>query len=154
MTITCQPEPFPHIVDDIKALIDPHWDEVGSFKEEFDRDIDWPSYMKHYHDRRLMCVTARKDGRMFGYFVGVYGHDVHRTHKGTHTRVKALSALVYYVTPEMRGHAPWLMRRVEREAKAAGCAMVNVRAKPLNNAGRFLEAIGYEPVETTYTKLV
>lgn len=156
MTVTCRVEPFPAAIRDIIPLINPHWAEVGSFKDEFDRHIDYEAYWKLDRERRLLTVTARQDDAMIGYFVGVTGTDLHRVTKSDPpARVGVLSALVYYMLPAKRGYARMLMNAVEREAAALGIQVVNIRVKPgLNAADAFFDALGYGIAEITRTKLI
>lgn len=156
MTITYQVESFREALPDILPLIDPHWDEVGSFKDEFRRSIDYATYEKHERDGRLLTVTGREDGRLIGYFIGVLGLDLHRVSlTDPPVRAKVFSALVYYVRPESRGHARSLVKALEHEAERVAVQIVNIRVKPgLNRADAFLTALGYHPIETTYTRLI
>lgn len=156
MTVTFQPEPFVAALPDILPLIDPHWEEVGSFRDEFDRFIDFAAYEKIENEGRLLTVTARDDAALIGYFIGVLGFDLHRVTKSDPPRrVKVCSALVYYIAPERRGHARSLIREVERQAAALGVQIVNIRVKPdLNAADAFLDLLGYRTVEVTKTRLI
>lgn len=157
MPVTCQPESFLKAMPDIIGLIDPHWDEVGSFKAEFDRQIDFNAYVKLHAEGRLLTVTAREDdGRLVGYYVGAVGLDLHRVTKSDPPRrVGVLSALVYYILPEKRGHARALIGAVERAASASGIQIVNVRVKPgANDAGAFFDLLNYRVIEVTRTKLI
>jgi GNAT superfamily N-acetyltransferase len=156
-TIFCQVEPFSDALTDIVPLIDEHWREVGSFTDRFARRIHFEDYRQLDEHSRLLTVTARDQGRLVGYFVGALGLDLHRvTLTEPHCRVPVLSALVYYVSPAQRGHARSLIRTIEREATArAGVRIVNIRIKPgMNGAGEFLAALGYTPVEVTFTKVL
>lgn len=157
MTVTCQCELFSDALVDITPLIDDHWEEVGSFRDEFMRHIDFTAYLNLEKAGRLLTVTAREDGRLVGYVVGALTFDLHRvTTEYPYRRVGAFSALVNFMVPGKRGYARLLTRAVE-EAVAAHYghpATVSYRTKRVNAAGRFFEAVGYQEMETTYTKIV
>ncbi len=156
MTVICRVQRFAEALPEILPLIDPHWAEVGSFKDQFRQDINFLAYQQLDVDGRLLTVTARQNSQLIGYFIGGTGFDVHRvTLSEPSTRVKMLTALVYYVCPEKRGHAPTLIRAVEREAEALGVQVINVRVKPgLNAAEAFFDRMGYSTVEITKTRLI
>lgn len=156
MTVSCQVEPFPDVVVEIAQLVEPHWEEVGSLKDVFQRSIDYAAYHKMHQAERLMTVTARDDGRMVGYVVGVLGNDLHRvTHEDPPHRVITMSMLVYYILPTHRGHARALIRTTEAFAWARGVQIMNTRVKPgLNAADAFFAKMGYEPIEVCMTRLI
>jgi GNAT superfamily N-acetyltransferase len=156
-SIYCQVEPFSDALTDIVPLIDEHWREVGSFTDRFARRIHFEDYRQLERQSRLLTVTARDQGCLVGYFVGALGLDLHRvTLEEPHRRVPMLSALVYYLQPSHRGHARSLIGAIEREAAArAEVRIVNIRVKPgMNGAADFLAALGYTPVEVTFTKVL
>lgn len=156
MTITFQVESFAAALPAIIPLIDPHWDEVGSYKDEFRRDIDYDAYVRLEREGRLLTVTGREDGALVGYFIGALGLDMHRVSLADPpVRAKVFSALVYYIRPESRGHARTLIRAMEREAERVAVQIVNIRVKPgLNAADAFLDLLGYRTVEVTKTRLI
>ena len=158
MTITLQAEPFSAALPDIGPLIDAHWEEVGSFKDRFRRQIDIPAYVELERQSRLLTVTARSDGVLFGYFVGVTGRDLHRvTLTDPPRRVPVCSWLVYYIMPEKRGYAPLLARAAERAAATSlGTPLIiNTRVKPgMNGADAFFAKLGYKDSEKTMTRII
>lgn len=156
MTVTCQVEDFVAALPEIMPLIDPHWAEVGSFRDEFTREIDYSAYAKMAAEGRLLTVTARDEGVMIGYFIGVTGLDLHRVTKSEPPqRVRVLSALVYFMLPERRGHARALIGEIERQSSDRGILIVNIRVKPgLNAADAFFDRLGYGVMEITRTKLI
>jgi hypothetical protein len=156
MTVTFQVESFTSALPDIMPLIDPHWEEVGSYKDEFRRDINYAAYAELEKAGKLLTVTAREDGRFIGYFIGVLGFDLHRVSlSDPPVRAKVYTALVYYVRPESRGHARSLTRAMEREAEKVAVQIVNIRVKPeLNAADAFFTMMGYNVTEVTRTRLI
>ena len=156
MTVTCQVEKFADVVHEIAQLVDPHWQEVGSYRENFDRSIDYGAYHKLEREGRLLTITARDDGELVGYIVGVLGIDLHRVTKDDPPRrVGVFSHLVYYMIPEKRGYARSLIRAAEEAAEVRGVQIVNTRIKPgANRADAFFAKIGYTTVEVTMTRLI
>lgn len=153
--ISCQAEPFSQALNNIVPLIDEHWREVGSFSDRFARNIHFEDYHKLDREGKLLTVTARDHGRLVGYFVGVFGLDLHRVTFAEHKRIGVVSALVYYIHPDYRGYGLMLIRTTEREAVKRGAQIIHIRAKPeMNGAGEFLSAIGYSVTETTFSRLI
>lgn len=142
---------------EIVQLVPQHWDEVGSLGDRFDRAIDYDAYQWHEANGRLLVVVAREDGKMFGYVIGALGTDLHRvTREPQPRRVASFSVLVNYIVPERRGYARAMTKAVERAvlARTQRPTTISYRTKRSNNAGRFFEAMGYEEMETTRTKVV
>jgi hypothetical protein len=157
MTITYQVERFADAVADISRHVDAHWEEVGSFKEQFQRQIDYGPYHKLEREGRLLTVTMRENGALIGYVVGVLGQDFHRvTLDDPPRRVAAFSALVNYIIPSRRGYARPMTLAVEREVlrRTGLVTTISYRTKRVNGAAEFLRATGYEEMETTHTKVV
>jgi hypothetical protein len=157
MTITCQVEGFADALADIAQHIDSHWAEVGSFKDQFRREIDYAAYHRLEEAGRLLTVTMRENGALIGYVVGALGQDFHRvTLDDPARRLAAFSALVNYIIPSRRGHARGMTLAVERYvlARTSQVTTISYRTKRVNGAAEFLRAIGYEEMETTHTKIV
>jgi GNAT superfamily N-acetyltransferase len=155
MTVSCQVEPFSQALNNIVPLIDEHWREVGSFSDRFARHIHFEDYHKADRDGKLLTVTARDNGKLVGYFVGVFSLDLHRVTFGEGKRIAVLSALVYYLHPDYRGYGRSLIRTTEREAERVGVQIISIRVKPgMNGAGEFLTAMRYSITETTYSRVI
>ena len=156
MGVTCQVEPFAEFVEELKALVDGHWDEVGSFKE-FQRVIDYPRYQGMDDEGKLLNVTLRDEaGQLVGYIIGAVGQDIHRaTWDSPPQYLRITTGLVHYVKPTHRGYARTLYLGFERAALARGISIVSHRVKPqANKAGDFLAALGYGVEEIGYAKII
>jgi GNAT superfamily N-acetyltransferase len=158
VTLAYAVERFDDALPDIEKLIPAHWAEVGSFKDEFARQIDYWEYRRIEDAGKLMVVTARhaETKELAAYYVGILGNDSHRvTRTNPPMHVGIASARVYYVRPEYRGYARGFIRAIEREAAARGCSISSIRVKRgMNRADEFLAAIGYTETETTYSRLI
>lgn len=158
MTLAYAVERFDDALPDIERLIEPHWQEVGSFKNEFARQINFHAYRGLEGEKRLLTMTgrAREDGALAAYYIGVLSNDLHRVTRTTPPRhVGVCTAVVYYVCPEYRGYGRSFIRAVEREAAARGCSISSIRVKPgMNRADEFLAAIGYSETERVMTRLI
>jgi GNAT superfamily N-acetyltransferase len=158
MTLAYAVERFDDALPDIEKLIPEHWAEVGSFKDEFARQIDYWEYRRIEDAGKLLVVTGRvrETHELAAYYVGILGNDAHRvTRSNPPMHVGVASARVYYVRPEYRGHARGFIRAIEREAAARGCSISSIRVKPgMNRADEFLGKIGYVASEVTMTRLI
>lgn len=158
MTLTYAVERFDDALPDIERLIPEHWEEVGSFRDVFARQIDFRVYRAMDAAGRLLTVTARdrETKALAGYYIGILGNDDHRvTRTNPPSHVGVATAKVYYVRPEYRGYARGFIRFIEREAAARGCSISSIRVKPgMNHADEFLDKIGYETTEVVKTRLI
>jgi hypothetical protein len=164
MTVTCQVERLGYsLLDEIKFMVDDHWQEVGSFRDDFERRIDWNGYMVLQARELLICVTAREANRnLIGYIIGGFTPDMHRVYKTPpQDRVLICSVMVYYLVKDKRGYFRNLNGEFERAAEKRGAGMITHREKlngdtgePENAAGAFLAKIGYVKTEITHHKLV
>lgn len=150
-----QPERFAAARPDIEALVDEHWAEVGSYKDEFDRVINYTQYHELERQGRLLTVTARREGALIGYMIGALGQDLHRVDKETAKRVLVCSILVYYMVPAYRGYARSLLGATERAAAQGGAQVITQRTKPgKNRADEFFAKSGYDVTEIVHSKLI
>ena len=150
MTLVCQSEPLEPIIPEIEALAPTHWQETADYKNVRKYDPDWGIFLETEKKGRLFCVSARDGDKLVGYVVGYYGTETHC--KGRWIAI----ADAYYMVPEYRGHAMFVVRYVERlvfghpEHPARD---LRFTAKSGNRAASFFEAMGYSNVGTIWSRL-
>ena len=72
-----QVESFDDVKDDIKYLLDLHYNEIALDKEVIPLDPDWDKYRNLYNLGILKIITARDEGKIVGYsifFVNAHLH--------------------------------------------------------------------------------
>lgn len=150
-------ESFRDALPDGEKFIESQWVEVGSFKDHFNRLVNFKYYFDLEDAKRLMTVTARaEDGTLVGYIVGAIDNDRHRVTRDNPPRhVGVATALIYYMDKAHRGHGRGLIRAWERFAAERGCSISNIRVKDGRNGAReFLAAIGYTAEETAMVRII
>ena len=75
MAIKYQQEFLHSVVEDIKPLLEEHWEEVALNKDKIKINPDWEAYFSLESQGKLDIFTARDEGVLVGYFVVfVYPH--------------------------------------------------------------------------------
>lgn len=157
MTLAYAVERFDDALPEGEKFIAPQWEEVGSFADHFDKQINFAEYRALDAAGRLLSVTARNTDRLLvGYFVGTVSNDRHRiTRTNPPRHVGVCTALIYYMDPAYRGHARGFIRACEGFAAARGCSIMNIRVKDGRNGAReFLAALRYVAEETAMVRII
>lgn len=138
-------------LEEIKALLPIHWQELALNKDKVPLDPQYEEYKKRDSLGMVIYATLRERGELRGYFVGFVAPGLHyRTCLTCHMDI-------FYVHPEHRnGRGGYkLYKEVEKELKRRGVARIFVGFKiHMPDAKRLYEMLGYEPCEETYTKYI
>lgn len=62
-------ERFADVIEEIKPLLEEHWKEIATFKEDIPLDPDYDGYRKADEAGSMVIVTARHDGELVGYSI-------------------------------------------------------------------------------------
>jgi len=135
-------------LDELKPILPRHWEELALNKDRVPLDPQYDIYLAREARGEIMYVTLREAGRLLGYFVGFVAPGLH------YRTCLTLTMDIFYVCPEERGRrgGVTLFQEVLREAKRRGVQRVFVGSKLHKDASRLFEALGFEPVETYYSK--
>lgn len=113
---------------------------------------NWEAYQRRENNDGLRFFSLRDGAVLIGYASIVVSEDEHRG-----------GILMGYfndifVTKEKRGHAAYLVRQVEKVLSEIGVRRIQaaekVNIKQRNDAGKFLEALGYEVSEIIHSKVL
>lgn len=144
--ITYQEEPFEELWPDMQQHFLNHWKEVGSFKD-YMPDVDYDTFVALQNDGQLVCCSARDDGRVVGYMIDFVRYHLH------YKTVKVAISDAYYIAEPYRAKcARKLLKFIESVEQEMGVHSRVTRSKKANNAGRFLELMGYNEAEVTWIK--
>jgi hypothetical protein len=148
--ITYSEENIEEIHQEAIALLDPHKEEFGAFKE-LKVDIDIEGLMFIQNEGRLISCVARDGEEIVGYCVDILSNNfLYNGNLFAYT-------LVYYIVPEYRARCGrGLLRFVERVERELGVyARVTGFSRSSASSGRsgdFLRALGYSDLDTTLSK--
>lgn len=139
-------EAFEDLWPEMFSFAEEHWNEVSSLKEH-KYDVDYDLFVMMQNEGRLLCCTARDNGKLVGYVVDFIQYHFH------YKTVKIATNDAYYIAPAYRAKcARGLMRFVEKTEKSMEVYSRVTRSKSVNNAARFHELMGYEQAEVAWLK--
>jgi GNAT superfamily N-acetyltransferase len=132
---------------DLAPLMAAHWAEVAPYRD-IALDVDWPLYDAIERAGALRVYTARREGVILGYASFIVRPHLHyRQH--VYATCDAL-----YLLPEERGHtlAARLIGYAAESLKGEGTRVMSVAVPESQpRAARFLEGLGWHPLETSYS---
>ena len=145
--ITCQVEPFPPFLEEVKPILPIHWEELALHKEKVPLDPQYNVYLERDAQGGVISVTAREDGKLIGYFVGFIAPGLH------YQRCLTCTMDIFYVHPDHRGGGTGyhLFKSAEKELKRRGVQRLFVGSKLHKDASWLFEKLGYEEVERYYS---
>lgn len=148
MTVTCSRERLQDLWGEMEALLDRHYQEI-SHNPDIPLAPDKARYKALEDAGKLRMFTVRGDGELIGYAIFIVATGLHYS--------GSLQAKqdVLFVDPSSRGRGAGikLLRFADAELAAEGVQLVYHHTKLAHPAlGRLLEHLGYEPVETVYSR--
>lgn len=148
--LTAAPESFIANVGELRELIGGHWEKLALDKDKVPLDPNWDVYFAREWAGELSFVVLRDAGRMVGYWITFVA-------PGLHYRTCLTATMdIWNVLPDYERAGPilTLSRAVMRELKRRGVNRSFVGEKLHKPCGRLYRALGYEPIETMYSKWV
>lgn len=126
------------------------WQELEHEHPETPYAPDWEAYQKLEDGYHLRFFSLRDGGNLIGYASVRMDRDEHRN---------GLMMAFFndiYVTKSKRGYAATLVKYVEKAISLLGVRRVQAAHKLTAkvDAGRFFKAMGYEPMEIVYSKVL
>lgn len=148
--LTAQVEDYLDVLPELKPLYPAHWEELALNKESVPLSPIWENYVKLHTAGMLLVVTLRDGPKIAGYFLGVIAPALH------YSTCITCTSDIYRVLPEYRGRhgGVRLFRVVEQHLKTQGVHRWFVGSKLHKDAGRLFVALGFDPVETYYSKWI
>jgi GNAT superfamily N-acetyltransferase len=143
---TFQRETVAKVIDEIKPLLEKHWEEIAHFKD-IALDPEYETYHKAEAADRIRVFTVRAtEGDLIGYGVFFLGSLHYRA-------TKTASQDILFVLPEHRGITGYrFLEYCDNQLKAEGVKIVYHHVKVAHDFGRLLRRIGYEAVDTIYAR--
>lgn len=148
--VTYQVENIATVWDEAQELIAKHYDEIAWKRDKIKLDPDYTKYMVMNENGYVHVVTMRDGGVLVGYCVTIADANLH--YKST---IYAKNDIIY-IEPEYRKkqYGLGLMQFMENEMKYHGVHVITMHMKLYAPFEGLLEALGYEPVETEYSKYI
>lgn len=136
--------------DEIKPLIEKHWEEIALNQDTIKLNPDWDTYYKLEAMGFFKAYTARVDGKLVGYFTII-------ATKGLHYADHVFAATdIIYISPEYRkGRAGYgLIKFAEQQLKKDGVSILAINTKDHAPFDKLLQGMGYDLAERLYQKYI
>jgi GNAT superfamily N-acetyltransferase len=134
-----------------EPLFKVHYDELALHKDVMPMGCDHEFYFQLERNNFLLVVTARRDGRLVGYYVGiVIAHHPHNKEGG-----KVSTTDMFFILPSERrgGAGVKLLRFVEHELRREGVKKATISTKLHFENAELLEALGWEKTDIVRQKV-
>lgn len=148
--ITAQVEPFGPFLEEVKPMLQLHYEELALNKDKVPLAPQYEVYKARDDMGQVMVVTLREKGRLVGYFVGFIAPGLH------YQTCLTLTMDIFWTHPDIRGGLAGvkLFRTVEKEAKRRGVHRIFYGSKMHKDASRLFEFLKMDAVETYYSKWI
>jgi hypothetical protein len=149
--ISYQVEPYGlEILEDIKPLLDLHYEEIAMHKEHIPLDPDWDKYKRLADQNMLFIATARADGVLVGYSVFFIIDHMH------YRSTKMASNDVLFLHPEHRLGTTGikLIKFCERELLQLNVVKVMWHIKFAHDFRKILYRLGYNDEDAIVGKIL
>lgn len=145
-----QCERWRDIEPEIICLMPLHWQELALDQDNIALDIDFLSYRRLDEQHDLVVITARNEGKLLGYYIGMVRPHLH--YKSTVFGI----CDAYWLHPSERRGTTGIefFHYVENVLKGRGAkSMITTSKKHLNIAPLFAH-LGHREVGTIYQKWI
>jgi GNAT superfamily N-acetyltransferase len=148
--ITYQIEPWSTIKEEIKSLINDHWEEVAPYRSHIPLNVRWDVYDGLEKDGYMWCLAVRDRGKLVGYFIGFVKTHLHYADSLT------FFTDVYFLTKEYRKGVAGvkLFSEMEKTLKKRGVQRMLVSTKISLDMSKILGRLGFDETERIHMKLL
>lgn len=145
--ITCQVEPFPPFLAEVKPLFPEHWAELALYQEKVPLDPEYATYLERDRRGEVLAVTVREDAELVGYFVGFVAPGLH------YRQTLTCTMDIFWILPSHRGAGAGyhLFKTVEAECRRRGVKVLYAGSKLHRDASWLFEKLGYTEVERYFS---
>jgi GNAT superfamily N-acetyltransferase len=150
--LTFQVETWADIWRDGQEIFKIHYDELALHKDEMPMGLDNDFYTDLQNRNFLLVVTARRDGKLIGYYVGiVIAHHPHNKDAG-----KVATCDMFYLLPKQRkgGAGAKLLMAAENALRENGVVKATISTKANFESGPLLDALGWEKTDIVRQKII
>ena len=136
-------ESYISVKDEIKPLLDEHWKEIALHQDDIKLEPNWNSYSRMAEQGALRVYTARKNGKLVGYFVVFVLPSMHYMR-----HLFANNDILFLKKSERKGTTGIrLIKFAVQELTNEGVTLINVNVKKSQDFGPVMEHIGFTHVE-------
>lgn len=150
--LSFQVEPWSRLWSEGQQLFHQHYEELALHKDIMPMGLDNNFYSDLEHKRFLLVVTARRNGRLIGYFMAIIlAHHPHNKDAG-----KVATTDFFYISPEERygGAGAKLLRAAEQALKAQGVKKATISTKAKFASRELMETMGWEHTDLVFQRIL
>jgi hypothetical protein len=145
-----QVEKWAQFVEDGKDIFPRHYEELSLEKGIVPMGLDVAKYQEIEDKGMLHVLTARLDGKLIGYYIGIVVTHPHYKDAGLMATTD-----MFYILPEHRnGVGMKLLIHAANTLKARGVIKVFLGTKLKQDHTALLEALGWTATDKVFTKLL
>lgn len=146
--ITAAVESLTERLSELMPLLPLHYEELALNKDKVPLDPQYGVYLERDAQGGVLFVTLRDAGELVGYFVGFIAPGLH------YQTCLTCTMDIFYLREDKRGGRGGvkLFKFVEQELRRRGVQRFFVGSKCHKDASWLFEYLGFEPVETYYSK--
>ena len=151
MEVAYRLEDSDQIMEELKPLLDRHWQEIARNKDTVALNPEWGVYTALGRKKWLRVYTARLAEKLVGYAIYFV-----RPHPHYKDHTWAISD-IFWLDPECRGHGAGkgLFQFAENQLRDEGVTGIHTTSKVEHpQAGRLLEGLGHTLIEHGYAKIL
>lgn len=143
-------ERYIDIKEEIKPIIQSHWEEIALNKDKIALNPDEAMYELLDNNGTLRCYIARDSGKMIGYFVVILSNHMHYSE-----HIFATNDVIF-LSEEYRktGLGFKMVSFVEDDLKKNNVSVLVINTKVKKPFDSLLEGAGYTCVERLYSKYI
>jgi GNAT superfamily N-acetyltransferase len=135
---------------EIEPLLEEHWKEIALNKEIIKLNPDWRAYAELDRINALRIYTARKEGKLMGYFVILVSRSLHYK-----DHLFANNDIVFLRKSARRGLTGLkLVKFAVESLQAEGVTKLHVNTKTHQPFDPIMERLGFEEIETVFSKVL
>jgi GNAT superfamily N-acetyltransferase len=138
------------VKDEAAHLLEKHWEEIALNKEKIKLNPDWNAYDAMYKSGQLGIYTARKNGKLIGYFVVVATPSLHYK-----DHLFAVNDIIYLDPEHRKGFVGIkLIKFAEEDLKKFGVSVFTINTKVHKPFDSLMERLGFNLIERVYSKYI
>ena len=135
---------------EIEPLLEEHWKEIALNKEIIKLNPYWRAYAELDSINALRIYTARKEGKLMGYFVILVSRSLHYK-----DHLFANNDIVFLRKSARRGLTGLkLVKFAVESLQAEGVTKLHVNTKTHQPFDPIMERLGFEEIETVFSKVL
>lgn len=150
MTVVYAVEKVKNCLEEMKPLLQEHYEQVAMYKDKIPLEPDYDKYLDLCDSGILHIVTARDEDKLIGYYISMM---VPHIHYSSH---KFAVNDILYIDEEYRKTLVGLemFKFAEKCLKEEGVSVMTIHMKTSLPFDSLCEGLGYDYAERNYTKYI